>query len=120
MWRNGLVSVIATVLASGSALAQTGTITGRVTSAEGAAPVPGVHVVVSRTGIGADTRDDGRFTVAAQPGTYVVRAARIGFLPDSATVSVNRCSASAALARTRLTSRSPDAASRPSRRSGTP
>lgn len=88
MWRKGLVSVIATVLASGSALAQTGTITGRVTSAEGAAPVPGVHVVVSRTGIGADTRDDGRFTVAAQPGTYIVRATRIGFLPDSATVSV--------------------------------
>jgi iron complex outermembrane receptor protein len=83
MWRNGLVSAIASVLAAGSALAQTGSITGRVTSAEGA-PVTGVHVVIPGTSIGADTRDDGRYTISVQPGTYSLRATRIGFNPDSA------------------------------------
>lgn len=85
MWRNGLVSVIATVLASGSALAQSGSITGTVTSAEGGAPLGGVHVSVVGTGIGGTTRDDGRYTIVVQPGTYTVRATRIGFTPDSAT-----------------------------------
>ena len=31
------------------------------------------------------TRDDGSYTISVQPGTYTVRAARIGFAPDSAT-----------------------------------
>ena len=86
MWRIGLTGVIASVLAGSSALAQTGSITGTVTSAEGGTPITGVHVVVVGTSIGADTRDDGRFTIVVQAGTYyTLRASRIGFMPDSAT-----------------------------------
>lgn len=85
MWRNGLIGVIATVVASGSALAQSGTITGTVTSADAGMTITAAHVVVVGTSIGADTRDDGRYTIVVPPGTYTVRASRIGFAPDSVT-----------------------------------
>jgi TonB-dependent starch-binding outer membrane protein SusC len=85
MWRNGLIGVIATVFASGSALAQSGTITGTVTSADAGMTITAAHVVVVGTSIGADTRDDGRYTIVVPPGTYTVRASRIGFAPDSVT-----------------------------------
>lgn len=85
MWRRGLVSLVATLLASGTALAQTGSITGVVTSSEGAAPVVGAHVEVVGTTVGAVTGDNGRYTIVVRPGTYALRATRIGFAP--ATVS---------------------------------
>jgi len=87
MWRRGFVTsiatLIATVAASGSALAQSGHITGRVVSAEGAAPIAGAHVVVAGTSVGAVTGTDGRYSITVNAGTYTVRAARIGFTPDS-------------------------------------
>jgi TonB-linked SusC/RagA family outer membrane protein len=81
----GVVSVVAALFVSSPVFAQTGSITGTVTSAEGATPVAGAQVVVVGTGRGALTRDDGRYTITLQPGTYTVRAMRIGFTPDSAT-----------------------------------
>ena len=84
MWRTGFVRVVlASLLASASLLAQTGVISGSVMSAEGARPIGGAQVRVAGTTTGAITRDDGRYTIAVQPGTYTVRVSRIGFAPDS-------------------------------------
>jgi iron complex outermembrane receptor protein len=79
-----MFGLIAALFAGSSVLAQTGSITGTVTSAEGATPVAGVRIVVAGTTIGAMTHDDGRYTISVQPGTYSLRAVRIGFAPDSA------------------------------------
>ena len=83
MWRIGVVGLISALFAAEPALAQAGRITGTVTSTEGAAPVPGAQVHVQGTSVGAVTRDDGRYTITVQPGTYTLRVTRIGFTPDS-------------------------------------
>jgi len=83
MWRIGVVGLMSALFAADPALAQTGRITGSVTSAEGGAPVPGAQVHVQGTSVGAVTRDDGRYTITVQPGTYALRVTRIGFTPDS-------------------------------------
>ena len=85
MWRTAFVVLTATVVVGAPVLAQTGRITGKVTSAEGARPIPGAQVVVAGTTTGAVTRDDGRYTITVQPGRYTVRALRLGFAPDSVT-----------------------------------
>ena len=85
MWRTGVGSLIATLLLSSSMLAQQGRITGAVTSVDGARPVVGAQILVAGTTLGTLTRDDGRFTIVAPPGTYVVRAVRLGYRPDSVT-----------------------------------
>ena len=89
MWRTGFgLAVVATLGVSGTALAQTGRITGTVTSSEGNRPVEAAQVVVVGTQLGAATRADGRYTLTMQPGTYRLRVVRIGFAPDTATVVV--------------------------------
>jgi TonB-linked SusC/RagA family outer membrane protein len=85
MRRTYLVVPIVTLVLSHLAHAQTGRIVGTVTSTDGVRPVPGVQIVVSGTTTGGMTRDDGRYTVTVQPGTYTVRAMRLGFAPDSVT-----------------------------------
>ena len=79
------VCATALVFTGGPLLAQTGTISGTVTSAGDGQPVPGVTIVVAGTTAGALTKDDGRYTLTVQPGTYTVHARRIGFAPDSLT-----------------------------------
>jgi iron complex outermembrane receptor protein len=83
MRRTVLVGLVATLVSAHTAHAQTGRITGAVTSADGARPIVGAQVVVSGTTTGAVTRDDGRYTITIRPGTYTVRAIRLGFAPDS-------------------------------------
>jgi TonB-dependent starch-binding outer membrane protein SusC len=83
MWRSGVGAVLAALFAGEAALAQTGRIVGRITSAEGAEPVPGVQVIVLGTSRVGVSRDDGRYSIAVEPGTYQVRAVRLGFAPDS-------------------------------------
>jgi len=82
------VVAVATAGASDLALAQAGRITGTVTSSEGARPVAAAQIVVVGTPLGAATREDGRYTISVPPGTYKLRAVRIGFRPDSSTVTV--------------------------------
>lgn len=94
MWRTVITGVLATVLSSAPLLAQTGTISGRVTAAEGGAPIASVQITVAGTGSGALTRDDGQYTIAIRPGTYTVRAARIGLARDSVAGVVVRAGAS--------------------------
>ncbi len=83
MWRNRLVNAIAALFISAPVLAQQGTITGRVTSAEDGQPLARVVITISGQSVGTLTRDDGRFSLKAQPGTYTLRAARLGYSPDS-------------------------------------
>lgn len=85
MLRTVIHGVVATMLASVPVLAQTGTITGRVMTAENAQPVANAQVIVVGTGAGAITRNDGRYTLTVRAGRYTVRALRIGFNADSVT-----------------------------------
>lgn len=85
MRRSHLVCVLALAFTSTSLAAQGGTITGRVTSAGDGQPIPGVTIVVAGTNAGALTKDDGRYSLTVQAGTYTVHARRIGFAPDSVT-----------------------------------
>ena len=85
MWRTMFVGLGASLVIAHHAVAQNGRITGTVTSAEGARPVPGAQVVVAGSNTGALTRDDGTYTITIAPGTYTVRAIRLGFTPDSVT-----------------------------------
>lgn len=84
MWRKTLVSLLASMVASGTVLAQSGTITGAVTTADGGRPVSGAQVSVLGTSRGGVTGEDGRYTIVVDPGTYRLRVRRIGFSPDSA------------------------------------
>src|SRR5688572_10725774 len=84
MWRTGFVSTVVLLCAAGSAFAQSGTITGTVTSTEEGRPLQGVQIRVVGATAGTITRDDGRYSIASvPPGTYTVRATRIGYAPDS-------------------------------------
>ena len=87
MLRYGALTLFAALCLSESASAQSARITGTVTSTDGGAPVAGVEIEVVRSGVrkAAATRDDGRYSVAVDAGTYTVRARRIGFAADSAT-----------------------------------
>ena len=85
MRRSYVVGVMALLFTSGRLLAQGGTISGKVTSAGDGQPIPGVTILVAGTNAGALTKDDGRYTITLQPGTYTVQARRIGFAPDSVT-----------------------------------
>jgi TonB-linked SusC/RagA family outer membrane protein len=83
MWRTVIKGVLATFLASAPALAQTGTISGRVTAVEGGAPLARVQIRVPALGSGTVTRDDGSYTLVVRPGRYMVVASRIGLARDS-------------------------------------
>src|SRR5262249_59103803 len=67
----------------------TGTISGRVTDAAAGTPVVGAAVRVAGTQIGAQTGEDGRYTVRlVQPGTVTLQVNRIGFEAKRVTVTV--------------------------------
>jgi TonB-linked SusC/RagA family outer membrane protein len=69
--------------------AQTGTVSGVVTAAASGEPLEAATVAVRGTRLGSVTGPDGRFTIATVPiGSQVIRVTRIGFSPDSATVTV--------------------------------
>jgi iron complex outermembrane receptor protein len=77
------------LLAFATALqAQTGLLTGRVTDASNNQPLAGVQIRLGSTLQGAVTREDGSYRLQATPGTYVVRAARIGFATRTDTVAI--------------------------------
>ncbi|MEA2763046.1 MAG: hypothetical protein QOD47_2330 [Gemmatimonadaceae bacterium] len=74
--------------AAAAQVAGAGTITGTVTSDTGQ-PVSGVQVLVVGRGMGATTDADGHFTIrGVPPGTYQLRAQRIGFAPRNTQVTV--------------------------------
>jgi TonB-dependent starch-binding outer membrane protein SusC len=65
-----LLHIIIMVLAYQSAWAQSGVITGRVTSSNGEA-IPGVNVLVKGTSQGTITDSDGKYTISVKEGTLV-------------------------------------------------
>ena len=85
-----LLCVLALILPSTAALAQTGKITGTVTDPAGE-PLPGVNVAIEGTSRGAVTDAEGYYVIlGVRPGTYDVRASFIGFTPEVASgVRVN-------------------------------
>ena len=90
MWRFGVLTLVAALCVSEPALAQSARITGTVRSADGNLAIVAADVEVSSTSFRrvSPTREDGRYTVQVEPGTYKVRAKRIGFAADSATVTI--------------------------------
>lgn len=85
MWRIGVITLFAALCVSQPAQAQSARITGTVRSADGAIPIVGVDIEVTGGTFRriSPTRDDGRYSIAVDPGTYTVRARRIGFAADS-------------------------------------
>ena len=90
MWRFGVLTLVAALCVSEPALAQSARITGIVRSADGNAPIVAAEVEVVNASFRrvVATREDGRYTVQVEPGTYQVRAKRIGFAADSASITV--------------------------------
>ena len=67
----------------------TGTVAGQVVDSATRQGLAGVSVVVEGTGRGAVTRDDGTFTIGSvPPGTFTVRARRIGYGTQALPVTV--------------------------------
>jgi len=90
MGRRIILAMCFSLAAASTALAQSGgTVTGRVTSADGAAPVPGATVILLGTTRGAVTDSAGRFRLAGIPaGAHRFEARRIGFLYSDQSVTV--------------------------------
>ena len=75
------LALLAALAVGAPALAQTGTVTGSITAAEGGRPIPGAQLRAGSAG--ALSGNDGRYTLQVAPGTYTVYVRRIGFAPDS-------------------------------------
>lgn len=72
--------MVLSLVAAGSAWAQTGTFVGTVTEADSGEPLPGANVVIVGTTIGDVTDVDGRYVISGvAPGAYDVRASFIGY-----------------------------------------
>jgi len=104
-----LLSLLTTALFVAGALvmaepasAQTGAITGTITSAQTGEPLSAAQVSIEGTGLGTLTQANGRFLILRVPaGTYTVNAILIGFANASTTVTVS--SGESAVADIRLT-----------------
>ncbi len=83
MWRKTVWAVAMIIGAATPLFAQAGRIVGLVRSKDGT-PVVGARVLVTGTTAGALTGDDGRYSITVNPGTYTMRALRIGFNADTA------------------------------------
>jgi iron complex outermembrane receptor protein len=84
-----MLGVLPLVAIATALQAQTGTLTGRVTDAANNQPLAGVQIRLGSTSQGAVTREDGTYRLQATPGTYEVRAARIGFATRTDTVRIS-------------------------------
>ena len=74
---------------SGVSAQEPGRIAGRVTAIQSGGPVGEVQVFIPGAGIGTLTRQNGNFIILEiAPGTYEIRAERIGFAAGSQQVTV--------------------------------
>ncbi len=91
MRRFGVLTLVAFLCVSEPALAQSARITGIVRSGTGDAPIVAAEVEVVSASFRrvVSTREDGRYTVQVEPGTYQVRAKRIGFSADSSSITIS-------------------------------
>ncbi|HET6569530.1 MAG TPA: carboxypeptidase-like regulatory domain-containing protein, partial [Rhodothermales bacterium] len=75
-----LLCLLALLLPTSAALAQTGKIAGRVTDASTGDPLPGVAVTIEGTTQGSATDLDGYYTILnVRPGTYNLQASFVGY-----------------------------------------
>src|SRR5690606_2377740 len=82
-------ALLLALAAAGTAQAQTGTITGRVTDDASRQPVVGVQVFIPASGQSATSDADGRYTITAAPvGAQTVSARRVGYQPLTRQVTV--------------------------------
>jgi iron complex outermembrane receptor protein len=83
--RTLLIALVIALATAGSALAQSGTVTGKVTSTDGGGPVAGATVNLEANGVLAAqgrTRGDGSYRISGvAPGTYTVRVLSVGYAP---------------------------------------
>jgi TonB-linked SusC/RagA family outer membrane protein len=71
------------------AAAQTGTITGKVTDADGGAPLEAARVLITGTNRIEGTGREGQYTFRdVAPGAYQLRVLRVGYRPDTGSVAV--------------------------------
>ncbi|GAC1515873.1 MAG: TonB-dependent receptor [Gemmatimonadaceae bacterium] len=86
----GLLALSAFLVTIPAAYAQSaGRIAGIVNSTASGGPLADVTIHIGGTRFGALTASDGRYTIGGvPPGAYTVRATRIGYAPQSATVTV--------------------------------
>src|SRR6266571_6997102 len=85
----GTAGALLVGIASALRAQDAGTIAGRVIDASSNAPVQSAQVQVVGTTRGAVTGDDGRFRIAAiRPGSYTIRALRLGYQASSQVVQV--------------------------------
>ena len=78
-----LLLLLAFLLPTTAALAQTGKIAGRVVDLGSGDPLPGVNVAIEGTTQGAITDVDGYYNILnVRPGTYDLRASFIGYTPQ--------------------------------------
>jgi iron complex outermembrane receptor protein len=83
------LAVIGLFAVQTAAHAQTGTLAGRVTDAAGGRPLGGVQIRLVGTVQGAITRDDGTYRVQVAPGSYTLRAMRIGYATATDSVVID-------------------------------
>ena len=76
------------VCAPALAIAQSGTITGRVVAANSGQPLPESRVFVVGTQAVATTNADGRYTLRTAPGTFEVRVIRVGYVEQKKPVTI--------------------------------
>ena len=79
-----LIALMGLFLVSAPAVAQQKTVTGKVTSEQGA-PLSGVSVIVKGTTTGASSNNDGNYSVRVAPG-QVLQFRLIGTAPEERTV----------------------------------
>ncbi len=88
-WALALVVALSLLLAPQARAQQTGSITGTVTDGQSGGPLGDVQVYLAGTELGALSRSNGRFLILnVAPGTYELRAERIGMGTASQSVSV--------------------------------
>ncbi len=94
-----LFSLLLLVVVSGSALAQTRVVSGRVTAEAGGEPIVAASIGVVGTTFGTYTDDQGRFTVSVPSGPATLRVRRIGYSQKVVEVPTSSNELTVALAR---------------------
>lgn len=82
-------AVLALLALAGTAEAQTGTVTGRVTNAGTMAPIAGAQVSIDALQMGALSAAEGRYLILNVPvGTHTLRVQLIGYAPQTREITV--------------------------------
>ncbi len=86
---NKLISFLFLLTLSNQLVAQTGTITGRITDAGNGEPLIGANVIIKGTSMGAASDIDGHYTILNVPvGPVTIKATYIGFEDQTQAVTL--------------------------------